>query len=277
MGFFSDLHRSIFDPNFYREVPARSRGRVMSFVLKMLLFTALALCVSRTYYIVHAERGIAPPLSVLFGDIEIRGGLLKTDLPQPYEVSGEAVAALMNRLMGHSGFFGRVPDNFMVVDTRPPAVAGEGSAAPKIILGESALVFPDMRVEMPYASLIAGGDFEFTRQSVQAFLDKNIVPLLFHFFFTGLFFSAFTILLSIFFLSFAAYVFSVERAKGYPHFVRLACFAVSPVLLGGAVVAVSGVNAEWTWHVFIILSTLIMFRAMVSTSDRAPEEKKEAK
>jgi hypothetical protein len=274
--FFSDLHRSIFDPSFYREVLTRSRRRVVLFMLKMLVFTALILCISSTYYITHSERGIAPLVSALFGDMEIRDGFLKTDLPQPYEVSGDALAVLFNRLMGHSRFFGRVPDNFLVVDTRAHSVSGDGAAAPNVILGESAVAFPEMRMEMPYKSLVAGGNFEFTAASVQAFLNKNTVLFLLHFFFVGLFFGAFTLLLSVFFLSLASYIFSTDRAKGYRHFVKLACFAISPVMLGNALVAASGVNAEWTWHLFIIISTIIMFRAMVNTSGKTSEEKKEA-
>jgi len=277
VGFFSDLHRSIFDPNFYREALTRPRGRVVLFMLKMLIFTALILCATRTYYLLHSERGIAPLIGVMFGDMEIRDGHLKTELEQPYEVPGDALAVLMNRLVGQSRFFERVPDNFMVVDTRRSTLTatGDGAASPKVVLGESSVAFPEMRMEMPYNTIVAGGNFEFSAASVQAFLDRHTVSFLLHFFLMGLFFGTFTILLSVFFLSLAAYVFRSERAKGYPHYVRLACYAVTPVMLGSALVAASGVSAEWTWHVFIILSTLLMFRAMVSTSDKAPDEKRE--
>jgi len=80
----------------------------------------------------------------------------------------------------------------------------------------------------------------------------------------------------VFFLSFAAFVFRVDRARGYWYFVRLASYAISPVVLGAALVSLSGVSADWTWHVFIIISTILMFRAMMQTSsDGAQEEKSE--
>lgn len=284
VGFFSDLHRSIFDRNFYREVPERPVGRVVLFVFKMLFFTALVLGVAHTYYISHTGRGIAPLVSAVFGGVEIRDGRLQTDLPQPYGVRGEAFTLLLNRMMGHSRFFEGMPDGYMVIDTRPAQAPADGeadgaagAAAPQIVLGETAVAFRGMGMAVPYSAIIDGGNFKFTAEAVQEYLNKNVVQFLIHFFLLGLFFTTFTMFLSAFFLSLAAYIFSVERAKGFRHFAKLACFAVTPVTLGSAAVAVSGVaDAEWTWHVFVIISTVIMFRAMVSTAGKAPEEKKEA-
>lgn len=266
----------MFDPSFYREALERSRWRVVMFTVKLLFFTAMILGMSRAYYLVHSERGIAPLVSAMFVGMEIRDGLLTTEHPQPYEVSGEMLTALLNRLMGHSRFFERVPDNFLVVDTRGTRPDPGAAGAPKIIMGESTVMFADMRMEMPYKSFVSGGNFQFTVSSIQEFLNRNALTFTAHFFITGLFMNFFTVMMGVLFLSLAAFVFRADRAKCYQHFLRLACFAISPVALGAALVSISGVSAEWTWHVFIILSTLIMFRAMVNTADKPPDEKKEA-
>jgi hypothetical protein len=83
--------------------------------------------------------------------------------------------------------------------------------------------------------------------------------------------------MSVFFLSIAAYLFSFDKTKKYGYFLKIACFSISPVMIGSALVAVSGVSAEWAWYIFVILSTMLMFRAMAHASIKAPapDEKKE--
>jgi hypothetical protein len=277
VGFFSDLHRSIFDPYFYREVLRRPRGRVLMFMVKLLVFSALVVGAARTYYLVHAERGIAPLVSTMFDGVEIRDGQLATERELPIEVPGDMLATLFNRFVGNSQFLERLPDNFLVVDTRiPPAFETVGATAPKIHMKESSIEFREIRMDLPYRYLLGSGNLLFTKAAVQEFLNRNVGAFLVHFVVAAVFLGFFSIMMSVCFLSLAAFIFSMDRARGYWHFARLACFAISPVMLGGALVAVSGVAAEWTWHIFIILSTILMFRAMVNTSlDNAQEEKSE--
>jgi hypothetical protein len=262
-SFFADLHRSIFDPNFYREAVERSRGRVFFFFFKLLLFTALIMGFSKTYYLVHSERGIAPLVNAMFGEMEIKDGRLVTEFEQPYAVPSGLTAELMNRLVGYSGFFGRLPDNFLVVDTRtPPTEYKFALTGPAILLKESAVDLRRMEMELPYKFFISVSDFKFPVAAVQEFLNRNFASFALNFFLISLFFGFFTMTLSVFFLSLASYVFTLDRSGGYRRFVRLACYAITPVMLGNAFVAASGVSAEWTWHVFIVISTLLMFRAM---------------
>jgi ABC-type glycerol-3-phosphate transport system permease component len=276
MGFFSDLHRSIFDPHFYKDAITRSGLRVALFLFKLLLVTALVTGFSKSYYLLHSTRGIAPVINVLFGDVEIRDGRLNASREMPYELPGGLVAGLMSRFVGYANFFERVPENFVVVDTRSPAADYDAESAPKILLGESAARFSEMRMDIPYERIV-GKNFNFSLPSVQAFLNKNMASFVIHFFVLSFFFGLFTVTLSVFFLSLAAYIFSVDRAKGFPYFFRIACFAITPVMVGTALVSATGVNAEWSWHVFIIISTVVMFRAMVHNSiDKTLEEKGEA-
>jgi len=275
MTFFSDLHRSIFDPLFYRDAVTLTWPRVVLFLFKLLILTALITGFSKSYYLLHSTRGIAPVINVLFGDLEIRDGRLNSSREVPYEVPGGPVAGLMSRFIGYSNFFERVPNNFLVVDTRSPAAAYSAENAPSILLGESFARFSEMRMDIPYEKIL-GKNFSFTVPSVQAFLNKNKASFIVHFFVLNFFFGLFTVTLSVFFLSLAAYIFSVDRAKGFRYFFRLACFAITPVMVGTALVSVSGVNAAWSWHVFIIISTIVMFRAMVHNSiDKMPEKEGE--
>jgi len=276
MTFLSDLHRSIFDPYFYKDAITRPKLRVALFLLKLLLFTALITGFSKSYYLLHSTRGIAPVINVLFGDLELRDGHLSSSREVPYELPGAVVAGLMSRFIGYPNFFERAPDNFVVVDTRVPAAVYDAKNAPGILLGESFARFSEMRIDIPYEKVL-GKNFSFTVPAVQAFLDKNKLSFALHFFILNFFFGLFTVALSVFFLALAAYIFSIDRAKGFKFFFRLACFAITPVMVGTALVSVSGVDAAWSWHIFIIISTIVMFRAIVHNSiDKTLEEKSEA-
>jgi hypothetical protein len=244
------------------------------FMVKLLVLTSLVTGFAKAYYFVHSERGVAALVGTLFGDMELRDGRLVTVREAPYSISGEALAALMDRLAGYPRFFDRIPDNFIVVDTRtPPGAYAMGPSAPAIALKAAAADFVNMRLEVPYVTLFGTKNLKFTRQAAQEYLDASRGYVTAHFVILSLFFGFFSMALTAFFLSLAAYVFSADRSGGYGRFLRLACYSVAPVALGTALVAVSGVSAEWTWHIFIVISTIIMFRAMAnSTLDKASEE-----
>lgn len=278
MSFLSDLHRSIFDARFYRDVIGRSWVCNVLFLAKLLVFTTLIAGFAKAYYFVHSERGVAVLVGSVFGDMELRGGRLSTAREPPYAVSGDALTVLMNRLAGYSRFFDQLPANFLVVDTRDqPDQYNTGAAAPAIVLKKTSAEFVNMGMEVPYVALFGKSDLTFTAASVQKYLNGKFGYVAAHFIIIGLFFGFFSITLSIFFLSAAAYIFSTDRSCGYERFLRIACYSVTPVTLGSAIVAISGVSADWTWHVFIVISTVLMFRSMANSSlDKAEEEKKGA-
>jgi len=276
MKFFSSLHRSIFHPFFIREAVKFSAVSVIMFLLKLLVLTALISGISKTYYLLHAERGAAPVISVMFDEIEIKEGRLKTEREVPFEMSKDLTGALLDNFVGFT-VFQEVPDNFLVVDTRNPLPAdNEVAGAAKILFKESSVLFKDMRIEVPYEKLV-GKNFEFTPAAVQSFLNRNALSFVLNFFILNLFFTLFTVLMSLFFLSTAAYLFSFHKTKKFGYFLKIACFSIQPVMIGSALVAVSGVSAEWAWYIFIILSTMLMFRAMAHASidTPIPDDKKE--
>jgi hypothetical protein len=268
MNFLSDLHRSIFDPSFYKDAVGRPAGQIALFLFKLIVLAAMVSGLSKTYYLLHSERGIAPIANAIFGGMEIRDGRLKADVEMPYEAPKDLVARLLNRLMGGFNFLERVPDNFLVVDTRAGAQSG-----PDILMGESSVQFQAARMEMPYDQLV-GNDFQFTVSAIQEFLNRSALYFAFIFCVASFFGGLANAALSAFFLSFAAYLFSLERAKGFWYFARIACFSITPVVAGMAIASLAGVNADWIWHVLIIASTIVMFRAMTCISaGNAPEEK----
>jgi hypothetical protein len=250
------------------------------FMVKLLILTSLAAGIAKAYYFVHPERGVAALVGTLFGGMEIRDGRLLTDRAPPYTLSGDALTAFLDRLAGYhyQRIVNRLPDNFIVVDTRtPPEPCSMSAPAPAVVLRKATVELVNMRIEAPYAAFIGKNNLKFTTQSVQEYLNANRGYVAVHFIIISLFFGFFSITVSAAFLSLAAYVFSADRSGGYGRFLRLACYSATPVTLGAALVSISGVSAEWTWHVFIVISTLLMFRAMAnSTLDKASGEKSEA-
>ena len=276
MKFFSSLHRSVFHPFFIREAIKFPAFSVVMFLFKLLVLTALVSGISKTYYLLHNDRGVAPVISVMFGEMEIRDGRLKTEREVPFEMSKDLTGALLDNLVGFT-VFQQVPDNFLIVDTRDPLPADDKvTGAAKILLKDASVLFKDMRIEVPYEKLV-GKNFEFTAEVVQGFLHRNALSFVLNFFMLSFFFTLSTVLMSLLFLSIGAYLFSFDKTKKFGYFLRIACFSISPVMIGSALVAVSGVSAEWAWYIFVILSTMLMFRAMAHASINAPapDEKKE--
>jgi ABC-type glycerol-3-phosphate transport system permease component len=259
----------MFDPFFYREVIKLSGIAVVMFLLKLLLLTALVSGIFKTYYLIHAQRGITPVVSTMFGEMEIRNGELITKRETPFALSEDLTGTLLDRLAGFT-VFRRVPENFLVVDTKNSQGGDEKIVkASKVLLKESSVLFKDMRMEVPY-ELLVGKNFDFTVSEVQSFLQRNALSFVINFFVLSFFFTLSTVLLSAFFLSLAAYLFSIDKTKRYGYFIRITCFSITPVMIGSALVAASGVSAEWAWYIFIVLSTMIMFRGMMHASNNMP-------
>ncbi|MFP4162353.1 MAG: DUF1189 family protein [Chitinispirillaceae bacterium] len=276
MRFLSELHRSIFDPAFYWEVLHFKKTRIVFFIVKLLIFTSLLSGLAKTYYLTHPQRGISAQVEALFSGIEIENGRLYVNRAVPYVAPKELVASVMDRLVGVPNLFQQLPDTFLVVDTRADSEWRIESNPQIIMRNESVLV--DMKTSqavIPYEQILGGKkDFAFTASKIQDFFNSYFSGLVVHFVFWNLFFGASSVVLSVFFLSLAAYLFRADKLKRFSHFLKLACFSISPILVGTSLVALSGVRAEWTWHFFIIISTVVMFRAMAYTSARERSEEK---
>lgn len=252
------------------------KAEVFFFVLKLLIFTSLLSGLAKAYYLVHPQRGVSAQVETLLDGIEIKNGRLDVKRDVPYVAPRAMAVSVMDRLVGFSNFFQEVPDTFLVVDTR---AVDEWSSKPKpqILLKTSAVVFDwgILKKEMPYETILGSRkDFSFSAASVREFLLSRYYQLLGSFIYLNLLFESSMILLTVFFLSISAFLFRADKIKGIGYFIKIACFSITPVLVGTSLVALSGVRADWTLHIFIIISTIVMFRAMVYTSARALSEEK---
>jgi hypothetical protein len=271
LSFFEQLHRSIVDPPFYKEILAASKGFIARFLLQLLLFTAFLTSVSQIYYMVDEQRGITKRLETAFPGTEIVDGKLLTSLPTPYVPPAYLILPILDLLFGVPRVFDNDTDSMLILDTS--AVSGYSMKVPAIVMkSENMIVFlnAETSVSVPYKQVLLGNNnLKFTSEHIKAFILKNLFSVLILCFFSNLTQSTFMLVFSISFLAIAAYLFRVERERGIEHYIRTACFAVSPICIGSIMIGLSGVKLYWTWHILIFISTIVMFRAVVATGNNS--------
>ncbi|MBN1307496.1 MAG: hypothetical protein JXA18_06240, partial [Chitinispirillaceae bacterium] len=124
-------------------------------------------------------------------------------------------------------------------------------------------------MEFTYENILFGTrDLDFTADQIERFLKRHIGTIFFGYLVSTLLHQGMLFFFSIFFLALAAYIFRVERKRTLKEYLKASSFAISPIAVGSALVAISGVKIEWIWHLLIVLSTVVMFRAIIAISGR---------
>jgi hypothetical protein len=273
LNFFQQIHRSVFDPPFYRDIAVLPGRQVVLFIVKLLLLTTVITGMAHTWYLFDTSRGIAKPIEAALGGMEIKNGELYPNRPLPCELQPMAMAALFSRLFGSPA--NAVP--VVTVDTvstpAKPAKPVSGDPSSRIILQSKGIAFclPSAPPFLfSYKNVLLGSDtFGFSAVEIKHFLVKNV--LLFfalYCFFDGLR-CAGLVLFSICILAIAPYIFRIERDRTFTHFLSIAGFAVSPIPIGFMFIALSGAIIPSAWEILIIAATLVMFRAMMSVMGAA--------
>jgi hypothetical protein len=129
---------------------------------------------------------------------------------------------------------------------------------------------------IPYSALFFGEkNLKFNAQEISRFLNSHISAIFVNCFFTSFFRNLFVLIFSIVFLATAAFIFRVEKTLKFFFYIKVACFAVTPISIGTVIVALSGVRVAWTWQLLILISTIVMFRALIAsivTTNKPGEE-----
>jgi hypothetical protein len=271
LSLFSDLHNSIFSSRFYETVSEKSAGETARFIVLVCVLTAVVSGAAHTYYSFDRKTGIAAQVSALLNGMEFKNGSLDPHAATPYIPGAAHLEKLLNTIFCVPRFFTALPDSYFVVDTSESALSRK-SPLTQILMGRRNLyVNPGtpVRFVIPYSLFLRGGDLVVTEESVRVLLKKNLVVVASNFFIeTGLV-NTFVFLLSIAFLTFAAYIFRLERARKFWNFLKIACFAASPVYAGTNIVAFSGTTFAWTWHILILVATFVMFRGVQASQKNA--------
>ncbi|MCU0608620.1 MAG: hypothetical protein MUF22_02480 [Chitinispirillaceae bacterium] len=272
MNFFLHMHRAILDPSFYRTTAQEfSRRQVVVFIVSLLLFTGLVSGIARTWYLFDARRGIAAPLAKAFSGMEIRSGILYPNRPLPYEPDPQAAAALFGRIFDIPAESANL--TMLKVDTAAQTPASD--TFPSVIL-RSRDVLVSMAKNLSFAfaykeALFGAQDFSFSENAIGEFLKRNLVSILIYSFMVDLFRATGTTLFTLCLLAFGAYLFRADRGQRLGWFVCTASFAITPVPVGIILVALSDVHIPGVWNISVIISFIIMFRA-IAYSARPPRK-----
>ena len=267
MSLFGDLHSSIFSARFYESISEKSAGEAVRFFIIVCIGTAIISGAAHTYYSFDKKTGIAAHVSAMLNGMEFKNGSLDPHRATPYVPGTVHLEKLLNTLFCMPGFFTELPDSFFIVDTSTSARSRK-SPRTQILMGERYLyINPGTPISftIPYSLILQGNDLVVTEESVQVLLKKYLVVVALNFFIQTGFVNTLVFLLSIVFLTFAAYIFRLDRARKFGNFLKLACFAASPVYVGTNFVALSGTTFFWTWHVLILIATFVMFRGVMAS------------
>lgn len=273
MKFFNFVHRSIFDSLFYKEVAAFSRKTVVLYFIKLLFFTVLTTGFAHTYYLLHPQRGISSKIELLFSGMEINDGVLQPNRATPYFPPSYLMNPVLEQFAGSAHVLNNSIDSMLVVDT------SEGSVLPRnipyVLKKEGVMLrYNNMVFSIPYSELLRDiKHFRFTSEQIRQLLGHNMEFVLTSSLTVSFFSNFFLLIFSIFFLGTAAFIFRVEGSRKYLFYIRNACFAVTPIAVGTILIGLSGVKLAWTWHVLIFISTIVMFRAIITTTKPANDSR----
>jgi hypothetical protein len=265
LKFFTFLHRSIFEPPFYREVLTMLRRTVVFYFLSLILFFSFCIAVANTFYILSKNDGVAAYIADAFPGMKIRNGKLLPPMDTPYVPPAYLITPILNRLNGLPVLLNPEADSMVVVDTAPQLRIKV--RVPVIVLTSDRIrvLFQGTSMEFPYENIMFGKkDLDFTTENLRKFLMKHTLGIFFGYWIPTVVHQGVLIFFCIFFLAFAAYIFRLERQRKFREYVRISSFAITPIALGSALVAAAGVKLSWAWHVLVLLSTVVMFRAMLA-------------
>ncbi|MBD3391001.1 MAG: hypothetical protein GF418_03035 [Chitinivibrionales bacterium] len=265
MKFFIYLHRSVSDPSFYGEVLGFRAGRAVWFIVRLALIVALLDGFLQARRAADADNGVPSVMPRVFPGMAIRDASLDPGRPTPWAPAPQYVARLMSLLAAEPDAAIGVPDSFIVIDTSRGAYSVDNPSK-RFVFTSDALVVnlsPLRPYVVPYSVFFPRGEsLEFTRSAVTGFLKRRFVEVVVFFSLQHGLALGLNVAFAVLFLAFAAYIFRSDRAQRYRTWLKAACFAVSPMPVGRALVALSGTRAEWVWQVSIVVSTFVMFRAV---------------
>ena len=267
MNFLVQVHRSIFEPRFYSEVLEFRGLHVIGFIVRLILIASTLCGIANTFYVIDREKGIPPYVESTFKGMVIKDGVLNPNRATPYVPAAYLVGPLFDRMLNLPHVFDSIPDNFLVVDTGKTAWTLQQGAV-FVMRSTHIEVHANAKssINLPYKVILGGKDMDFTVDNVHSYLKSHFLGITFNNIIWNGFVCSGLMLFSVFFLALAAFIFRVERGRRLGHYIRIACFASSPIAVGSVLVALAGVKLPWTWHVLIFFSTSVMFRAIIATS-----------
>jgi hypothetical protein len=266
VNFFLQVHRSIFDLSFYRELPLVGRRAVFLFVIKLVLIASGISAIAHTCYVFSVSRGTIPAIAAAMKGIEIKDGRLLSDRPLPYEIPARELGLIYSRFINLPVTIDTLQTPRFIVDTsaNQPARAGPGIIMRSTDVAlYSASGVPQL---VPYykKSWYGPVTLQFTESGTRRLLKKAVVWIfMFNLLWDGLCCAA-LVLFCICMLGLAAYIFRIERGRDIAYYFGIASFAITPIPIGMVIIALSDANIPGSWRFLVIMSAVVMFRALIA-------------
>jgi hypothetical protein len=262
------VHRSIFDLALYREIPELGRRAIFLYVLKLVLVASVISAVAHTGYVFSAKRGTAAAIAAAMKGIAIKDGRLVSDRLLPYEIPSDELTAIYRCFLPVPATIDSLETPRFIVDTSANQPL---RTIPSIIMRSTDMAFysaPGEPQLFPYFKKSWYGplNVDFTESRIKEVLKKTVVFIfLINLTWDGLS-CAGLVAFCICMLGLAAYIFRSDRSRGVAYYLGIAGFAITPIPVGMVVVALSDVNIPGSWHFLVIMSVVVMFRALIATT-----------
>jgi hypothetical protein len=273
VNFFLQIHRSIFDLAFYREAPLLGRRKVSLFVIKLVLVATLVPAIAHTGYVFSTSRGAVAAIAASMKGIEIKDGLLKSDRPLPYEIPAREVNLIFSRFINIPATVDTLQTPRVIVDTsanQPVRTVSSIVMRSSDVAVYSASGIPQY---IPYCKKGWYGpvNLQFTEPGTARLLKKAVVWIfIINLLWDGLCCTA-LVLFCICMLSLAAYIFRIERDRTVGYYLSIGSFAITPIPIGMVIIALADANIPGSWRFLVIMSVVVMFRALLATMKTAKD------
>ncbi len=270
MNFFHHIHRSVVEPVFYREVIHFPGKKVILFILKLVVLTALISAVSHTIRIIDRDDGLPDILPRMFPGMVItaRGMVLEYD--SAYTVNSVYIAECISLLNDLPLSLVNVNDSTVFVTEKKGVSLDTNSLIRALFTADDIqLQFVPRLIywQITYADLVPEKTVvTFTPETVRRYLLSNGGKLFSYVFLVHILRFGLNIISSIFILSFAAFIFRTRDIYQYGQLLKIASFASVPISIIACFTAIAGVNNFWISQSALFMSGFILFRAIVNIS-----------
>lgn len=254
------------DPAWHTKPQASSFRSAIFYFIRIALLAGLCAGVAHTGYALYSKNSLAKQLAQVLPNSEIKSGRLIPAMPVPALVNTERLSTALTMLFMINGFEA-LPDSFVVVDTTGTIRVGDRSTVRLLLTADKLIVNPGTNYAMsiPYSRFIPLSEtLTFNPQKLQNLLLRHRVDLLFHFVVLGLMINFFSLCGTMFFLAVTGFILSMRSKISFGRYMVISLYSITPAAVGTIVVAVSGTHFYWMWQILLIVSTIVMYRAVLA-------------
>ncbi|MBD3345084.1 MAG: DUF1189 domain-containing protein [Chitinivibrionales bacterium] len=265
MNFFQSFHRSIVDPDYYKEIVSFSFFRPFKYLVSLLLISSLISGVFHTWHAFSLTDGLPVYLAEIFKKIRYENGELHPERETPYMPNKSYIAQALDIHFNVEGTYSLLPDSLLIVDTAATPSKYENSST-WVVLGKRQvfLTFGGVYLKtLSYSTFmlesLKGKNIE---RKIKNYLQGQTLSFFLFYFTRNIIRMAGALLFGILFLSFATYIFSMRRVVSLRDIFKMSCFAVSPISAGVVISAAAGVRWQWIPYIFLFISSMVLLRGV---------------